>query len=142
MAAGVFLTQRPNVKGLTAIFTTMTAGLGIALVVFTSNRIFWAGVLAMAVIGFAVLVNGLGSRMLIQTAAAPHMRGRVASFYTTILRGAGALGAILLGAVADYIGLQMTFFLAGLVCLLAWLWTNKLKPTMAPALENPPAEDD
>jgi MFS family permease len=141
MAAGVYLTQRPSVKGLTAIFTTMTAGLGIALVVFNSNQTFWAGVLAMVVIGFTVLINGLGSRMLIQTASAPHMRGRVASFYTTILRGAGSLGAILLGVTADVIGLQVTFFLAGLVCLVAWLWTNKLRPTMGPALENPPAEE-
>lgn len=140
LAAGIYLTHRPSVAGLTAVFTAMTAGLGIAFIAFISTDIFWIGVPVMVAIGFAVLIDGLGARMLIQTATIAPMRGRVASLYGIILRGMGSIGAILLGLIADAIGLRATFFLAGLLCLGTWLWTLRLRATIAPALETPPDE--
>jgi MFS family permease len=142
MSSGIFLTQRPGVLGLTAIFTAMTAGLGLALVIFTSNDVFLVGLPVMVLIGFAVLGVGLGARMLVQTATIPVMRGRVASLYGVILRGMGAVGAIGLGAIADVAGLRVTFFLAGLLCLGTWLWMLRLRHVIRPALETPPVLPD
>jgi MFS family permease len=142
MSAGIFLTQRPSVRGLTGIFTAMTAGLGLALVLFTSNDLFLVGLPVMVLIGFTVLGVGLGARMLVQTATIPVMRGRVASLYGVILRGMGAVGAIGLGAIADVWGLRVTFFLAGLACLGTWLWMLRLKRVIRSALEAPPVLPD
>jgi len=41
--------------------------------------------------------------------------------YAMIYRGLPAIGALLIGVIAEYIGIRSTFALAALVTLLAWL---------------------
>jgi hypothetical protein len=50
----------------------------------------------------------------IQVAAPDELRGRVMGLYTTIFAGVSPLGALVAGAVAEAVGVQPTFVLAGL----------------------------
>lgn len=58
------------------------------------------------------------SRAVMQEQALPGQRGRVMSFYSFALMGAGALGAPLSGYLCDLVGARQTFFIAGALMLL------------------------
>ncbi len=50
---------------------------------------------------------GVGEQQLLQNAVSGEVRGRVMSLYGMISRGGPAFGAFLMGAAADWIGLQI-----------------------------------
>lgn len=65
----------------------------------------WGGgpapfVLAVTGFGAAMMVRATATLTLIQIAAPPAMRGRVAGLYSTVIRGGAALGAALIGLAA------------------------------------------
>jgi MFS family permease len=49
------------------------------------------------------------------------MRGRVMSLYAFIFRGMPAAGALVIGPLAEVLGLRLAFTAAAAVCLAAWL---------------------
>ena len=54
-------------------------------------------------------------------------------------RGVPAVGALLMGWLAERYGLQLTLGAGAVICLMAWAWATRRTRTMAPALErNPP----
>ncbi|MGE0653907.1 MAG: MFS transporter, partial [Alphaproteobacteria bacterium] len=56
------------------------------------------------------------------------MRGRAISIYGIIFRGGPALGALIMGQVAEFTGLRWPVAVGGVICVLAWLWvTGRLK---------------
>jgi MFS family permease len=65
------------------------------------------------------------------------MRGRVMAFFTMVYRGAPALGAVLMGWVAEWAGLQNAVAGGAVACLLIWGWAMRKRRTMASALETP-----
>jgi MFS family permease len=66
------------------------------------------------VLGFAQISVVQNAMITIQMAAPDELRGRVMGLYTTIFAGVSPLGAIVAGAVAEAIGVQPTFVLAGI----------------------------
>jgi MFS family permease len=73
-------------------------------------------------------------------AVEPAVRGRVMSIYSMVWRGTPAIGAIVVGWVAEITGLSWAVAGAGAGCMVAWLWSRTLLARMAPALEQgPPA---
>lgn len=89
----------------------------------------------LAISGFAMVVNGIGSQTLIQSSVAPAMRGRVMSLYTLIYRGMPALGAVVMGWLAEGLGLPATLGGGAVLCLIAWGWAARRRRGMAVALE-------
>jgi MFS family permease len=135
IAAGLYLSQRPGFKGLTKIMVTELFVLGGALILFVATDIFWIGLVAMTAIGYAIVSNGAGSRILTQNAVTPEMRGRLSSFYSVLQRGTGALGALLMGVLADFVGLRGAFLISGILALLTAVWALRRTPSMAKELE-------
>jgi MFS family permease len=135
IAAGLYLSQRPGFKGLTKDMVTELFVLGGALILFVATDIFWIGLVAMTAIGYAIVSNGAGARILTQNAVTPEMRGRLSSFYTVLQRGAGALGALLMGVLADLVGLRGAFLISGILALLTAAWAVRRTPKMAAELE-------
>jgi MFS family permease len=64
---------------------------------------------------------GVGIQALVQVAVADGMRGRVMSLYALVFRGFPAIGAVLIGWLAEHIGLRSVFALSAAACMLAWL---------------------
>ena len=86
--------------------------------------IAWSGSLVpflLAVTGFgaAMMVRSTAMLTLVQLAAPPGMRGRVAGLYSTVIRGGAALGAALIGLAAASLGLPAATAGAALLCALA-----------------------
>ena len=64
------------------------------------------------VFGFALTTRATAGLTLIQLAAAHPYRGRIVGFYTAILRGGTAIGAVFVGLLADLAGLTTALFCA------------------------------
>ena len=132
---GLYMARRGGVKGLTRVFILNIALIGGGLAAFASTDYFWLAIGIIAVLGAALLINGVSAQTLIQNAVEGQMRGRVASLYVMIQRGGQSLGGFILGVAADLIGLRWSVLAAGVICLCFWLWSLHRKNSMASTLE-------
>ena len=135
MLGGLWLAQRGAVAGLTATTVAAIALLGAALIGFAATEIFWLALPSAAVAGFALIVVGVGEQTLLQNAVDPGLRGRVMALYGMINRGAPALGALIMGTLSSWVGLQWPVIGGAAICLLIWLWARSRQAAMTSALE-------
>ena len=135
MGGALWLALRGRLAGLTTITITAVLVLALALGAFTAMDHFFLALPFLAISGFAMVVNGIGSQTLIQSSVASAMRGRVMSLYTLIYRGMPALGAVVMGSLAEGFGLPATLGGGAVLCLIAWGWAARRRWGMAVALE-------
>ncbi|MFB3150914.1 MAG: MFS transporter [Alphaproteobacteria bacterium] len=140
MLGALWLALRGVLAGLTTITVSAVLVLALALGAFTAMDHFFLALPFLAISGFAMVVNGIGSQTLIQSSVAPAMRGRVMSLYTLIYRGMPALGAVVMGWLAEGLGLPATLGGGAVLCLIAWGWAARRKRGMAVALEEKGAD--
>lgn len=82
----------------------------------------FAGALAMAAaLGFGISMCGVAAQIFVQSEARADMRNRVLALWGMIIRAAPALGALVLGALADRLGFRVPLLLAGGIALAAGL---------------------
>ena len=140
MLGALWLALRGVLAGLTTITVSAVLVLALALGAFTAMDHFFLALPFLAISGFAMVVNGIGSQTLIQSSVAPAMRGRVMSLYTLIYRGMPALGAVVMGWLAEGLGLPATLGGGAVLCLIAWGWAARRRRAMAVALEEKGAD--
>ena len=140
MLGALWLALRGRLAGLTTITITAVLVLALALGAFTAMDHFFLALPFLAISGFAMVVNGIGSQTLIQSSVASAMRGRVMSLYTLIYRGMPALGAVVMGSLAEGFGLPATLGGGAVLCLIAWGWAARRRRRMAVALEEKGAD--
>ncbi|MDA0238661.1 MAG: MFS transporter [Proteobacteria bacterium] len=134
-AAGLYIAARGRTDGLTQLVTTSLLLQAIALVLFTIFGNIWFAAAALVCVGFYILVGGVGSQTLIQNAVDSGMRARVMSLFIIISWGIPALGALAMGWLADFIGLQITLGGGGVLAILAWLLIFRRGTKVADRLE-------
>ncbi|HRK24979.1 MAG TPA: MFS transporter, partial [Beijerinckiaceae bacterium] len=66
---------------------------------------FWAALIVLLIFGLAMTTSGVASTTYVQAQTPMHRLGRVMSIYSVIARLAPAIGALVLGASADQVGL-------------------------------------
>jgi MFS family permease len=66
----------------------------------------WVAVPALTGAGFGMVVSGVGVQTLMQLSVDASMRGRVLSIFGLTFRGVPAVGALMMGAASEYIGLR------------------------------------
>lgn len=137
---GLWLAQRGQVQGLTTLFLSYLLVLALVLLLFTATDSFYLAVVCVFVAGFAQTVAGTGEHTLIQTAVDEHLRGRVVSLYGAVSRGTPALGALIMGAIGDEIGLRWPIAGGAVLCIGLWAWGHSKRRQFAAALETPPVE--
>ncbi len=96
--------------------TTFVFGVGLLLFAYTPWYLWALGFLV--VTAFGMMAQTTISVTLLQTTVAPAMRGRVISLYVMAYTGLLPLGSLLVGAVAQHIGVQHTVLLEGVAGLL------------------------
>ena len=132
---GIFMARRPGIVGLTRIFVISMAAVGVGMAMFAINTSFYIAVPIAAMIGGALLINGVSAQTLIQHAVDGSMRGRVNSLYVMIQRGGQSLGSLILGVSADLFGLRWSVAGGGIICLAFWLWSVRRSKAMTKTLE-------
>ncbi|MGF1610464.1 MAG: MFS transporter [Kiloniellales bacterium] len=132
-AGGLWLAQRDGQGGLTLVALSSTLALGLALLLFVATDSLYVAVPALAVAGFCMVVNGVGTQILLQLAVESAMRGRVMSLYGLIFRGGPAVGALIMGAASEAVGLRWPLAVGVLLALAAtgWIWTRRRRMTEA-----------
>ena len=144
-----FLTGALGAGALTgAIYLASKSGIGLLpkLIVGTS-MVFALGLFSMSLstnitlslvllffTGFGMIVQYASTNTLIQTIVDEDKRGRVMSLYGLSFLGITPLGSLLLGAIADRIGVQTTLMFASMVCLMASIVYLKRMPYVAKAI--------
>jgi predicted MFS family arabinose efflux permease len=126
IGGGLAMASRAGLAGLTRHVVLHNLTLALAVLVFALSTAFWLGLAALLVAGFAMVTTGAGMQTLIQNAVDADMRGRVLGAYGMIFRGGTAVGAMLVGAASDLVGLQWPVAVGAVLCvaLVAWMMTR------------------
>ena len=105
LVGGLLLATRTQIQGLTRhlVYSMLAGVVSVFLLLATGN--LWIGAIALAMFGFALSTTGTGTVTMIQVTVDNRLRGRVLSLNGLIMRGVPSLGAIVMGWVADRVGL-------------------------------------
>ncbi|MEL7047142.1 MAG: MFS transporter, partial [Pseudomonadota bacterium] len=97
---------------LRRLFQLVLGGLVLAALVLLSARL-WSSLAsaaaAIAVVSLSTTMIGTGCQALVQLSIDEQMRGRVMSLWTVIAMGTPAVGAVLIGSLADVVGFPQAF---------------------------------
>ena len=121
--------------GLTGLVTFSILGGGVALMLSMMSGQLWIAVALLMVVGVFMLIGNVGAQSLIQNAAEPRIRARVLSVFIVFAHGLPAIGAVITGWIASYVGLQTTIACGALIMVLVWFWARPRNATMAGILE-------
>lgn len=135
LIASLWLARRGEMVGLTGLVTLSVLGAGIALMLSMSSGYIWVAVAFLMIVGAFMLTANVGAQSLIQNAVDPSVRARVLSLFIVFAHGLPAVGAVIIGWIADHVGLQVTIGCGGLIMTLVWLWARPHAGKLAPNLE-------
>lgn len=127
-----------RLRGL-ILFSAIASALGLLL--FASSRSLPLSLLAMAILGFGVTINNVGTNILLQSQAPEALRGRVVSIYTSTRFGFDAIGGLLAGVLAAHLGEPWAMNIAAALLVLYCLWQVLLRlrgPSASPVEESTP----
>jgi MFS family permease len=111
----LWLTWRSDRPGLLSpVLGSAFVACGAALLLGASNGAAQAAV-AFAALGGALVVRAAGANTVVQLLVEDHARGRVMALWGTILRLGAAVGGLLLGVIADLVGMQIVIVLIALL---------------------------
>lgn len=135
--AGLWLSSRSAAAGLSRILMLATLAVAVSAALFTMTDRLWVGAVLLLATGFAMASNGIAAETLIQRAVDTSMRGRVLGIYALLFRGGPALGALVMGAAAEFVGLRMPVQVGavGVVLVFLWAWLRRrqvLATTLGP----------
>jgi MFS family permease len=136
----ILLARYHGVIGLTGRMTIAILVLAVAVLGFAATDIFWVALGCTLIAGYAMVALGVIEQSLMQAPVEDAVRGRVASLYILCARGCPAFGALLMGMLAEYAGLQLPIAGGAVVCVGLWLWARGRQARMAAALEKPPED--
>ena len=135
MLGGLWLAQRGAVQGLTPVAVAAAAILSAGLLAFTATDAFWLALPALVIVGFGMIVLGVGEQTLIQNSVDPAVRGRVMGLYGMIGRGAPVFGALIMGILSSYVGFRWPVAGGAALCLVMWVWAHRRRHALAAELE-------
>lgn len=118
LIGALFLASRKSVVGLDKIISLAALFLGIGLLLLSfAKTLFFSSVL-IVLIGFAMMVMMSSGNTILQTIVDEDKRGRIMSLFITAFMGTAPLGSLLAGTIAGRLGVPVTFFASGIICLL------------------------
>lgn len=139
VGGGLFLAGRSGgIRGMTAVTLGAMAAASLALLAFAATDALWLALPLAALLGVALIVLGIGNQTLIQSAVEPALRGRVISLYGTAARATPSVGALIIGALAETVGLRLPVAAGALLCLAVWAWAWRRRRVYAENLEREP----
>lgn len=131
LVASTFMAFRtPQANGRLPRISIVSTFVGFGLCILLGFTGSWLIALAAtAGIGFCGASVGIGLQSTVQLSLTDTYRGRVMSLWTVLGIGGAAVGAILLGALADFSGFRVALGwpgFAGMVCVSGLLWWSMM----------------
>jgi MFS family permease len=119
LGGALSLVRRSGVRGLGRWVAVASGSFGLALIAFSSSRIFWLSALLLIPVGASMMVEMASSNTLIQAMVPNELRGRVMAVYSMMFMGMAPFGALFAGSIAERFGAPETVAFGGLVCCVA-----------------------
>jgi MFS family permease len=133
VVAMLYMASRPSVRGLGRLMAACTALFGAALIAFGFSSWLPLSSALLAVTGFSAVVQIIGANTLVQTLVDDDKRGRVMSFHALCFMGMGPFGNLLIGGLAQTLGVQKAVIVGGAGCLLTAAAFATVLPRLARA---------
>ena len=121
MVGGLWLAQRTPQRTLLPVVLGAMLLLGLVLIALAWNPWFPLSLVLAFVAGFCMISRAAAIQTLVQSKAEAAMRGRAVSFYGLILNAGSIFGALLIGFLAELLGLSWALTVSVCLALLAWL---------------------
>ncbi|MDQ2753006.1 MAG: MFS transporter [Bacteroidota bacterium] len=136
----IYLASQKKEANLHYILARNTFIFGTGLILFSHTHLYWLALFFILISAFGMMAQIAVSNTMVQTTVASAMRGRVISFFTTILFGLQPLGGLLVGFASEHIGVQNTVLCEGVIALVVGMFhfrflhrkkSDKNKPEVA-----------
>ncbi len=128
LTGAFFLASRESIRAMPDIIRVSAVLFAIGLAAFSFSRIPWLSLSILYVTGFGMIVQFVATNTILQTVVDEDKKGRVLSFYSMSFMGFTPLGSLLLGSIAKWIGVPLTFSFAALLLMVAaLLYSSKLQ---------------
>ena len=124
MLASLWLARRGAIHGLTRIMLFNLAITGVILIPFILSDELTIGVVLLIIYGFCSSAVMISNQTLIQTTVDDQMRARVMSLYALTVRAIPALGAFVVGLLAERLGIIPSILSGAVLALLFWAWAS------------------
>lgn len=135
LIGGLFLAMRPSVRGQSVIAISAVLLGAFGLLIFSLSPYFWLALVGLTIAGSSLSLSGVGTMSLVQLAVEDSMRGRVMSIYGLIFRSGPALGTLIMGFAAEYVGLRWPVACGAAICVFFWAITIRKRQTIAKYVE-------
>lgn len=104
LMASLMLASRRSVRGLSGTIALGQLLAALSLLAFSLSKDTGLAMPMLFLLGFALINCNASSNTILQTILPERLRGRVLALYSAANLGAGALGGLLSGALADWVG--------------------------------------
>lgn len=138
IVAGWLLARRSGTDGLVGLVLYSSAGISVAVLAFVATDKIWVALPAAGFLGAVMVASGVGLQTVIQLGVAPGIRGRVLALHGLIFRGGPAVGALLMGAAGDLVGLRLPVGAGAVVALAMVALVATRAHRIRAAIEEPP----
>lgn len=125
VAGGLLLARRSSAAGLPRQILAMGVLAPLSAAVFAASHLLPVTLVALVVLGGAMMVWMSSINTRLQTVVAEQKRGRVMSFFIMALMGALPLGYIVMGAVAERAGPAVAVLGGAAICFAGNLWLHR-----------------
>lgn len=117
IVGGVFLASRSRAEGIQQLIFFAASIFSLSLIAISFSHMLTLTLIAIAFTGLGRVIVFAGTNTFLQTVSEDDKRGRVLSLYNATFWASVTLGGMLVGALADLIGIMNTMLIEGCVCL-------------------------
>lgn len=118
LGGAFFLASLKPGTDLKIILLTNTFIFGVCLMLFSHISYFPLAMVFATLTGFGMMSQSTIGNTIIQTQSAPHMRGRVMSYFALAFFGMLPLGSLLVGSISQLIGAPDTLLCQGITAII------------------------
>lgn len=133
MLGALWFGWRAKMGGLVRIVVINVFVLSLSLLALVSSTRFEYALASLALAGGSLLVSGICIQTMVQSNVTDELRGRVMGIYGWCWMGSPGLGAIVIGAVSDTVGLRPPIFVSALCVLMVGIWIWRRQGALASA---------
>ena len=135
VVGGLWLAQRGGPAGLTKLVLIATVIQALSMFAFVATDSLWVAIPAVTAAGLGMTMTGIGVQTLMQLTVDASVRGRVLSIFGLTFRGVPALGALIMGAASESVGLRWPLATGAFLVLLSLIWAWRQLSGISSSLE-------